>query len=100
VESCADAGVRGIIWYGAGVTLRDGDREYFYKKLDVHFPGLKERYIHNYGLAYEVLSPRHPELDRLFHDLCERYGMMHDNDEIFRYLSEFPRPEDDQLCLF
>ena len=100
VESCADAGVKGIIWYGAGVTLRDGDREYFYEKLDAHFPGLKEQYIRTYGISYEVLSPRHPELNRLFHDLCRQYGMMHDNDQIFRYLAEFPQPENDQMCFF
>ena len=101
VESCADAGVKGIIWFGAGVTLRDGDREYFYKKLDEHFPGLKEIYIRQYGMAYDVLSPRHRELDDLFHGLCERYGILHDNDSVFRYLHRFPQPEgSEQLTFF
>ncbi len=101
VESCADAGVKGLIWYGAGLTLRDGDREYFYKKLDEGFPGLKEVYIRQYGMSYEVLSPRHRELNALFHDLCEHYGILHDNDAVFRYLSEFPQPEqEDQLTFF
>jgi len=97
VESCAEAGVKGIIWFGAGVTLREGDREYFFEKLDAHFPGLKDVYIRTYGLAYEVLSPRHRELDRLFHDLCGQYGILHDNREIFRYLGGFPQPEGEQL---
>ena len=38
---CADAGVCGIIHFGFGLTLRDGCREYFYSKLDRHFPGMK-----------------------------------------------------------
>ena len=100
VEACADAGVKGIIWFGAGVTLREGDREYFYGKLDTHFPGLKERYIHTYGNAYEVQSPRHRELDRLFHALCARYGILHDREAVFRFLGEFPEPEERQLRFF
>ena len=101
VEACAETGVTGIIWFGAGLTLREGDREYFYKKLDTHFPGLKEQYIRTYGLSYEVPSPRHRELNALFHSLCEQYGILHDNDVIFRYLAEFPQPETaNQLSFF
>ena len=44
LECCVDAGVRGILWFGAGVTLRDGNREYFYQQLDRQFPGMKEQY--------------------------------------------------------
>lgn len=93
VDACAEAGVRGIIYFGMGVTLRTGDREYFYANLDRHFPGLKERYIRTYGNAYEVLSPRHGELDRLFHETCEKYGIWHDNRQIFRFLSELDETE-------
>lgn len=41
---CKDADVYGIINFGFGVTLRSGDREYFYRKLDELFPGLKQQY--------------------------------------------------------
>jgi hypothetical protein len=78
--------VKGIIWYGAGVTLRDGDREYFYANLDRKFPGLKETYIRRYGNSYECPSPNAAYLNRLFHDTCEEYGIWHDNDRIFTYL--------------
>ena len=45
LEACARVKVKGIICFDMGVTLREGDREYFYAALDRHFPGLKERYI-------------------------------------------------------
>lgn len=89
VELSAEAGVKGIINFGMGLTLREGNREYFYAQLDRHFPGLKERYICTYGNAYELPSPRSRELERLFHQTCEKYGIWHDNDRIFRYLRTF-----------
>lgn len=87
LDYCADAGVKGIIQFGMGLTLRDGNREYFYAHLDQHFPGLKERYIRTYGNAYELPSPREQELRQLFHAGCEARGIWHDNDTIFRYLN-------------
>lgn len=89
VEACAGTGVKGIIQFGAGLTLREGNREYFYAKLDSRFPGLKERYIQTYGNAYEIPSPRQSQLMKLFHELCERYGIWHDNGRVFSYLSTF-----------
>ena len=89
LDYCIDAGVKGIINFGMGVTLRDGDREYFYAQLDRKFPGLKERYIREYANAYEVPSPQNQELLKLFHDTCEAHGIWHDNDRIFRYMSQF-----------
>ena len=101
VESCADAGVKGIIQFGMGLTLREGNREYFYSKLDAHFPGLKERYIRTYGNAYELPSPRERELAALFHKLCEEKGIWHDNDTIFSFLHTFEEKNTaEQLRLF
>ena len=98
VESCADAGVRGIIHFGMGLTLRDGSREHCYAQLDRKFPGLKEHYIRTYGNAYELSSPRSRELSRLFHSLCGKYGIMHDNDQIFRWMARLSEPG--QLSFF
>lgn len=39
LDYCVRAKVKGIINFDMGVTLRDGNRAYFYKKLDEHFPG-------------------------------------------------------------
>ena len=41
LDYCIEAGVYGIICFGMSLTLRDGNREYFYQQLDRHFPGLK-----------------------------------------------------------
>lgn len=101
VDRCADAGVKGIIQFGMGLTLREGSREYFYSQLDKKFPGLKERYIHTYGGAYNVPSPREQELLALFHAQCERYGIWHDNDQIFHYLHTLEDPHrSNQLSFF
>lgn len=93
LQSCIDAEVKGVICFNMGVTLREGNREYFYKQLDRHFPGMKERYIRSYGNAYELNSPRNMELMRLFHRTCEKAGMLHENREIFTYLHTFAEKE-------
>ena len=93
VESCAAAGVKGIIQFGMGLTLREGSREYYYTQLDRKFPGLKERTIRTYGSAYELRSAHHRELEELFHRLCAKYGIWHDNDQIFQWLGRLEEPE-------
>ena len=96
---CFDAGVKGIITWGMGVTLRDGDREYFYAALDRHFPGMKERYIRTFGNAYECDSPENPRLMEIFRTECEKHGVLHRLEDVFAYLREFPE-ESGQLSLF
>ena len=49
IDMCIEAKVKGIICFGMGLTLREGNREYFYKNLDRLFPGIKEKYIRSYG---------------------------------------------------
>ena len=97
LNECVRTGVKGIINFGMGVTLRAGDREYFYSKLDQHFPGLSDRYIRTYGDAYEVPSPNSKELMRIFKKICRDNGMMSDADECFRYLNDLP---DKQISIF
>ena len=99
VGYCAEAGVKGIVCFGMGLTLREGNREYFYAQLDRHFPGLKERYIHTYGNTYELPSPNARQLERVFRADCDKYGIWHDNNRIFRYLSEFEE-KSEQMRLF
>lgn len=89
LEMCAEAGVYGVICFGIGLTLREGNREYFYEQLDRLFPGMKEKYIRTYGNQYEIASPDNRRLMGLFHQTCEEKGMLHDNEEIFRYLQTF-----------
>lgn len=94
LEMCADVGVKGVICFGMGLTLREGNREYFYSKLDENFPGMKERYIKRYGNSYEVSSPHNSELMKLFHDFCSKNDIIHNNDEIFAYLNHFEEKSD------
>ena len=93
VEMCRESGVKGIISFGMGLTLREGNREYFYKSLDESFPGLRARYEKLYGERYSVSSPNEKALMELFHSKCQKYGILHNNDEIFSYLESFPSME-------
>ena len=101
LANCADAGVKGVLCFNMGLTLREGNREYFYAQLDRLFPGLKERYIRTYGNQYVINSPRNEELMRLFHETCEKAGMLHHVEEIFPYLHTFEEAQPAlQLSLF
>ena len=101
LDACAGAGVYGVINFGMGLTLREGNRAYFYRQLDRLFPHLKDKYICLYGDSYEVLSPDNGPLTALFHKLCGQYGLVHDNRAIFEYLSAFEDKTDaGQFSLF
>lgn len=101
LDMCIEAKVYGVICFGMGLTLREGNREYFYKQLDILFPGLKQKYIETYGNQYIVGSPDNNKLMKLFHEKCEDNGIVHDNDKIFKYLHEFESKEEcEQLSLW
>lgn len=89
LDMCIEAKVYGIICFGMGLTLRDGNREYFYKQLDRLYPRLKEKYIKRYGNQYVATSLNNANLMHLFHKKCERYRIVHDNKQIFYYLRTF-----------
>lgn len=97
---CFDAGVKGIICFGIGTTMREGDREYFYAALDRSFPGVKRKYIDRFGGAYECVSDNSDALMKIFRDECDAHNVLHDNGEIFTYLSRLPRCEAEQMTLF
>lgn len=99
LDECVRAGVKAVICYDMGVTLRDGDREYFYAALDRHFPGLKMEYIRKYGSAYELSSPRSAELMRLFRNICFENSIICEPQKCFEYIAEFPEKYE-QLSLF
>ena len=98
---CFDAGVEIIMNFGMGVTLRDGDRQYFYQKLDEHFPGMKERYVRAFGDSYQCASPHSKKLMKIFRDECYAHGVICDPDEAFAYLTKFEDQRlGDQMRLF
>ncbi|MCM1468613.1 MAG: radical SAM protein [Alistipes sp.] len=101
LDYCIEAKVYGVICYGMGLTLREGNREYFYEQLDRLFPGLKEKYIRTYKNQYIVDSPDNERLMRLFYQKCRENGMVHNNEDIFRYLREFEEKQTaEQLSLW
>ena len=99
LNECARVGVKGVIDFGMGLTLREGDREYYYQALDRHFPGLKQRYISRYGNAYELPSPNAAELREVFRKICRDNGMLSSPEECFRYMYEFPE-KNEQMSMF
>lgn len=97
IEKTAAAGGRHILpWFA--VTLRAGQREYFYNKLDIHFPGIKEKYMRTYGGQYECRSPRYGALEALFRKECERYGITYTMQGIIQQIKNSVEPA--QLSLF
>lgn len=89
LDMCHEAKVYGIICFGMGLTLREGNREYFYKQLDRLYPRLKEKYIEIYGNEYIISSPNNTNLMNLFHKKCEQCGIVYNNEQIFNYLRTF-----------
>lgn len=101
LDYCIEAQVHGVLCFGMGLTLRQGNREYFYAQLDRLFPHLKQQYIETYGDRYQVVSPNHHSLMKLFHQRCSRHGILHDPDQIFTYLQTFEQKSPPaQLSLF
>ena len=91
LDYCIEADVYGVLCFGMGLTLRDGNRQYFYKKLDEHFPGLKDKYIEEFGDSYSIPSPDEKELMKIFKEKTEENGILNDTYEILNYLAEFPQ---------
>ena len=89
LDMCIEAKVYGVICFGMGLTLREGNREYFYEQLDRKFPRLKEKYIRTYGNQYMIESPDSGDLMQFFHRKCEENGIVHNIGRIFDYLYDF-----------
>ncbi|MFA7673098.1 MAG: radical SAM protein [Clostridia bacterium] len=89
LDLCIKAKVYGILCFGIGLTLREGNREYFYSKLDEFFPGLKEKYIRRYGYSYQVTSDNSDKLMKIFHELCRANNIVSNNSELFAYMHKY-----------
>lgn len=96
---CKEAGVRGILTFGIGMTLRYGNREYYYKKLDELFPEMKREYMRKYGSSYGIKSPQNAGLTKIIKDFCKHNNIMYGEKEVFEYCLDFPS-DDNQLTLF
>lgn len=91
IDACIKADVKGIICFGMGMTLRDGNREYYYKKLEENFPGIKEVYEKEFGDSYSISSPNNKELMKVFYQKTNEHKIMNKPDEIFEYLHDYPK---------
>lgn len=85
VERAAQAGAK-FIYPAFGVTMRQGQREYFLNGLERAFPGqgLKERYLRQYGDRYQCVSTRARALWRVFTQACRERGILYDMSAIIR----------------
>jgi DNA repair photolyase len=100
LDYCIDSGVYGILCWGIGLTLREGNREYFYSKLDEHFPNLKNVYHKKYGFSYVIHSDNNDALMRIFYETCNKNNIVCDNDELFSYMRISNEKKSTQLSLF
>lgn len=98
---CIEAEVHGIMCFGIGVTMREGNREYFYKKLDEHLPGIKQKYISAFGNSYECHSPNHNKLMSILYAECRNHNILVGVDKVFAYLSQYEEKDKyEQISLF
>lgn len=100
IDYCIETNVRGIICFGIGMTLREGNREYFYKNLDKSFPALKEKYIETYGNSYILNSPNNKKLMEMFYKRTKENNIMNNPNEIFEYLNELPNKDNTKQTTF
>lgn len=91
IDCCIESDVCAMLCFEMGLTLREGNREYFYNALDENFPGLKEKYIEKFGQNYVLPSPNNRKLMSIFKRRTSDAGILTDNNEIFEYLSQFPQ---------
>ena len=99
MNECVRTGVKGIIDFGMGLTLREGDREYYYAALDKYFPGMKQRYIRRYGNSYELPSPNARELMNIIQRKCKEKGILSTPEECFGYMRKLPERQT-QISIF
>jgi len=97
VHKAKESGAR-FIYPAIGMTLRTGNREYYYEKLAQYFPGVKEKYIKQYDMRYNCTSPKARKLWNIFTDECDRLEIRYQmKDIIIDYKRGYT---DKQLNLF
>lgn len=89
LDACIKAKTYGVLFWNIGVTLRDGDRQYFYQKLEKHFPGMKEKYMNVYANAYDVPSLEDKKLSMLAKEICREHNMVCEVNELFSYMHTY-----------
>jgi len=80
-----------------GVTLRENQRDYYYKELDKHFGDLKFKYIRKYGGKYNCTVQNAKRLYQVFTDECDKYGILYNMKDIIK---EYKKEVIEQISLF
>ena len=75
VRRAAECGARHVV-PGWGVTLRDRQREHFYRELDARFPGVRARYERSFGTRYHAAARNTPALEARCAELAAQYGLL------------------------
>lgn len=74
VRKAAEAGAKFVVCF-FGMTLRSGNREYYFAALEEEFPGLRAQYLSTFGNTYECAAPNAQRLYERFTAECERLGL-------------------------
>lgn len=97
ITSAHESGAK-FIYPAFGVTLRQNQRDWYYNKLDENFPGIKQKYINQFGNSYGCSSPNGNKLKQIFKALCKKYNMLYKMNDIIK---EYKKGYDDkQLSIF
>ena len=67
-----------------GMTLRENQRDYYFKKLDEHFVGLKQKYLKCYGARYNCKAINYKKLYKVFMEECKKYGLLYKMSDIIK----------------
>ena len=98
VKLAHESGAKFIHTY-MGMTLRENHRDYYFDKLDIHFKGLKEKYIKCYRERYDCIVPNYKRLYEVFTNECNKYGILYNMKDIIKaYKKEIKDSE--QMSLF
>ena len=90
LDWCIDTNVKGVLNLDMGLSMRQGNREYFYKKLDENFPGLKEKYVEEFKDQEFIYGRNYRKLKGIIKNTCQKYKILYKQDDIFNYIYEFP----------
>ena len=92
-----EIGFDGVV-SGCGTMIEYGDKTVFYKKLDEYFPGIKNRYIKEFGNTYWCSSPNQALLWKAFKKESIKNNIMYDHSQIDEFIIK--RYKKEQLSLF
>lgn len=99
VAQAAKCGAR-FIYPGFGVTLRDRQRDYYFKKLDTLYPELRQKYMRQYGNAYSCDVPQAKKLYGIFKKACIEAGIVYKMGDIIKAYKGSKTPKKDQQLSF